>query len=75
MSGIGIATSFISSIVNTSLALPQELKREYLSNSGLLKYFIQNNNDIPFDGEEGISIIYIEGQSNDDNDIERRERE
>ena len=41
----------------------------------LLKCLVQNNNDIPFDGEEGISIIYIEGQSNDDNDIERRERE
>lgn len=41
----------------------------------LLKCFIQNNNDIPFDGEEGLSIIYIEGQLNDDNDIVRRERE
>ena len=41
----------------------------------LLKCFIQNNNDIPFDSEEGLSIIYIEGQLNDDNDIVRRERE
>lgn len=39
----------------------------------LLKYFIQNNNDIQVDGEEGISIIYIEGQLNDDNEIERRD--
>lgn len=44
----------------------------------LLKCFIQksdiqNNNDIPSNEEEGISIIYREGQSN--NDIKRRERE
>ena len=36
---------------------------------------IQNNNHIPSNDEEGISIIYIEGQSNNDNDIKRRERE
>ena len=36
---------------------------------------IQNNKDIPSNDKEGISIIYIEGQSNDDNDIKRRERE
>lgn len=41
----------------------------------LLQCFIQNNNDIPSNDEEGISIIYIEGQSNNDNDIKRRERE
>jgi hypothetical protein len=34
---------------------------------------IQNNNNIPSNDEGGISIIYIEGQSN--NDIKRRERE
>ena len=39
------------------------------------KSYIQNNNDIPSNDEEGISIIYIEGQSNNDNDIKRRERE
>ena len=36
---------------------------------------IQNNEDIPSNDEGGISIIYIEGQSKDDNDIKRRERE
>ena len=46
----------------------------------LLQYFIQNrdiqnNEDIPSNDKGGISIIYIEGQSKDDNDIKRRERE